>query len=520
MKKILNETTINNLIKYIFIIIFTIIFILLLFIDNSIEYNFINVHKIKNHVCLIIIFSLSLLFFLIKKYSNYKIFNNFKNIILKNDKLTIGILFFVLFILQVIILENIYFETEWDIYHVFNTANKFVNTGSFDGIDYFNNYPYFEVYPNNLTITFIFIYLIKLSNLIKFASSYKFLIIISILLVDLAGLFMLKTIKNFTQNKGYVIISAILFFFFIGLSPWFLIPYSDSYSILFPISILYFYTKKDKKIYDYILIGILIYLGYLIKPTVVIILIAIIILELTKLLFNNKIYINKYIFKNIFAVALGIMLVFTIHFDTKNNVVLFRSTKEYQFSLYHYIMMGLNTSTDGAFNADDVENSLMQNGYQGRIEYNKKTIKERINSLGVNGSLKHLVKKTLVNYNDGTFAWGKEGGFFKKVKKNNSKLSVFLKSIYYNNGNNFLIFGSIMHMLWLFILITSFIGAILKKANSKNNLIYLTIIGITLFTLIFESRARYLYLYSPYYIIAATMGIEAIYNKYKKNKQE
>ena len=180
--------------------------------------------------------------------------------------------------------------------------------------------------------------------------------------------------------------------------------------------------------------------------------------------------------------------------------------------------MGLNTETCGTFSHHDVLSSLKQKNYEKRITYNKKIIKERIKSLSLKEKLAHLINKTKVNYNDGTFAWGKEGEFYKKVNKKNTLLANFLKSIYYNDGNNFQIFYVIMQTIWLFILLISLLGASIKKANSKDNLIYLSIIGITLFTLIFEARARYLYIYSTYYIIAATIGIEAIYNKYIKNK--
>ena len=62
------------------------------------------------------------------------------------------------------------------------------------------------------------------------------------------------------------------------------------------------------------------------------------------------------------------------------------------------------------------------------------------------------------------------------------------------------------------------IGAILKKFDCNTTVAYLTLIGLTIFTLLFEARARYLYLYAPYYIILAVIGIETIYKKYQTIK--
>lgn len=39
----------------------------------------------------------------------------------------------------------------------------------------------------------------------------------------------------------------------------------------------------------------------------------------------------------------------------------------------------------------------------------------------------------------------------------------------------------------------------------------LSLIGVTLFVLIFEARARYLFIYAPFYVIAAVSGFYKLY---------
>lgn len=56
----------------------------------------------------------------------------------------------------------------------------------------------------------------------------------------------------------------------------------------------------------------------------------------------------------------------------------------------------------------------------------------------------------------------------------------------------------------------------LKLDNKEMNVIFLTLVGITLFVLLFEGRARYLFLYSPYYIISAIVGLKFLLEKYKE----
>ena len=74
-----------------------------------------------------------------------------------------------------------------------------------------------------------------------------------------------------------------------------------------------------------------------------------------------------------------------------------------------------------------------------------------------------------------------------------------------------------MQTIWLTIIILIVITSIFAKIDNKKSVIFLSIIGLTLFTLLFEARARYLYLYSTYYIILAVIGVEII-NKIKIGK--
>ena len=62
------------------------------------------------------------------------------------------------------------------------------------------------------------------------------------------------------------------------------------------------------------------------------------------------------------------------------------------------------------------------------------------------------------------------------------------------------------------------ICAILKKFDRNLAVAFLSLIGLTLFLLLFEARARYLYLYSSFYILIAVLGIEVILYKCERSK--
>lgn len=524
MKKIFNSNLMNKIVKYMSIIMFAVIFIFLLVIDTRVEYNYKNEIKPDNYKCLLVIFLFIFLVIIIvnviKKFSKNKMNKIEKAVELVNKKSTliIAILFILLFIAQIIILQNIYFETGWDLEHIFKAINKYFETGAFEDKTYFGKYSYFSVYPNNLFLVTIFAVIGRIVVHFQYHGVYKILVLLGIILVDLAGIVMVKTIENFTNIKSLKILGTLIFIAFIGLSPWFLVPYSDTYSILFPISVLYCYTKKDKKWYHYLMIGLCSYIGYLIKPTSIIVLIAIVLIECYKTIFKIKDKTKmKFVAKNGATIVLGIAIALILKMGVIN-IINYESEKEYTISLYHYLMMGINQESTGSFSHEDIINSLSIRSYDERVEYNKKTFVERLKSLSFKDFCKFYTKKTLVNYNDGTLAWGREGDFYSTVNDKENKLANLLKDFYYNDGSLYYVFSDIMQVIWIGILLFVMLGAILKEFDYNTTVAYLALIGLTIFTLLFEARARYLYLYAPYYIILAVIGIETIYKKYQTIK--
>ena len=174
------------------------------------------------------------------------------------------------------------------------------------------------------------------------------------------------------------------------------------------------------------------------------------------------------------------------------------------------MMMGMNEKMKGVFLYEDVEYTTSFKGIDNKKTANIKEIKKRLNQYGVNGYLQLLIDKLLINYDDGSFAWGIEGNFYQKTISENK--SIFLKKMYYNNGEYYKYFESYLQSIWLLILFMS-IFSIFKIRNHELLVINLTIIGITLFLLLFEARARYLFLYSPYYLLLFVIGTANIYIK-------
>lgn len=482
--------------KIIFIVMFSIILLLLLFFSNGNYYlkrNFI----ISNIFVLIPIIILIVLFTKFIKEKDISE-NKYKKILI--------CLFILIGILQIIIIVNAYFYTDWDVKVIRDLVTKYLKTNSL------RDEYYLSIYPNNILLTAI---LIGINKIPFIGSNYFTVLFFNAILVNIAGVLTCFTLKNIHSKKAGLI-SYALMTPLILLSPWIIIPYTDTMGLFFTSIIIYLYSRKEKKIYDYFFISFFAIIGYYIKPTVVIILMAIIIIEI--LSNYNKINV-RYLKKNfkIYTVFLiGVIIAFCINSSAKY-IINFKPVSYVEpFTFVHYLAMGQNNKTLGTYSEKDI-NDTATLGKKNDI----KKFKDRLTNRNVNEQINFFKNKTLLNFNDGSFCWGLDGSFFYKKNNNNNNLAKFLKSIYYADGKYYNNYIQVVHYIWLIVLFLT--PWIVQKKNKKEEyVIMISIIGITLFLTIFEPRTRYLYCYSELFVICAILGLynikNILSNLKKKNK--
>lgn len=425
----------------------------------------------------------------------------------------------ILFCIQIFISYHIHFATGWDVGNAVIPAAKMIASGnSLKDIN-----PYFSIYPNNIALVWIFAELIKIKNSISSIAGSNDLIIIIVMncfISTLTGILLYKCVERLT-NIHWAVFSWILYVLLIGLSPWFVITYSDSLALFLPILIYFIYTGHFSEkfiVIKWVLIGMLSFLGFYIKPQVIIILIAIMITEIWKMIHSTFREKMK---------TLGIVCILGIAFllsGSINQSIIrnagFVTNEEDVLGWSHFVMMGLNDERDGVYSEEDVSYSVSFKTLSERKAANLAEIKNRLNNFGVSKYLDFLSRKTLVNYGDGTFAWSQEGGFYMETYEDKDpRISPLLKSFYYDAGENYRITSTLQQVLWVAVLI-SLLGLIfIDKLKPDNRLLVLmlALIGLTMFELIFEARARYLYIYSPFYITLSVVGLRNILYRFRKS---
>lgn len=418
-------------------------------------------------------------------------------------------IFFTIFIAQIILLYNTYFYTGWDANVVNSLADNVAETGPYTTA---GQSAYLTTYPNNV---FIVSLLAFIKSIPFFGKKYLFLLAFNSLIVCVSGLLATLIIRKLISNKAallslFVTVPLILF------SPWIMIPYSDTLSMIFPILTLFIYINTEKWWKNGLMIFFSI-IGYYIKPTAILILIAIIFVDFCKKRWQIR-NLNRHTFSKDFwlktlGITNGICLALLLKYAGLNYINYQPNPETRPISFVHYLAMGQNSENCGGFLEQDYIEA--KNG----TIFELRKFCDRIINRTPGEQVSFFAKKLLMNYNDGAFAWGEEGSFYYDVPERNSSISNTLSNIVYNNGNKYIYLSQVQQIVWIFVLFGCFL-TFKKNPSTENSILQLTLIELFIFVMIFEARARYLFCYAPLFVICASIGYSNLISKIRKKRNK
>ena len=415
---------------------------------------------------------------------------------------------------EIYISYNIYFSGSWDP----DVVSGFV-IAHLQGDESWPQF-YFSRYPNNLLLFFLETACLKLNRAFGvFSQDYAMMsaIILDCITISCACFLVYKVLILHVKRKyafGGFLVTVVL----CGLSPWMSVCYSDSLGILFPVLTYYLYTKPARntrrKWASQVAAVMVCCVGYLIKPQCAIMLIAIVVTECFNFCKERKLHqlARPFLLVALTCVCLSV----TSSVLTKQcESIGMKLNPETKFGMTHFFMMGLNESRGGMYAPQDVEFSGSFATSKERTAANIEESIRRLRDMGFLGYMRHLSRKLLTTYHDGTFAWGVEGGFYTKIMDDvNTRMAPFLKSVFYSDGSRHEILKTIEQIAWIGVLIFTFAAGFIRQTEENQadlNILTLSIVGLTLFQMLFEVRARYLFLYVPVYCILATLGFENLW---------
>lgn len=412
----------------------------------------------------------------------------------KKYKYIVLILFGIIFALQIFIAKELTVFPEWDFGVVFYQAEELVNkTGEISSY-------FYEMYPNNYGILFIMVILFKILRIF----SLDFLkggILFNIIIIDIT-LFLVYILSKKLYGLKTAVLSLAMAVFITPFYMYSPIIYTDTISMPFPLIMILCYLKaKDeegtKRIF-YIFIGaVFISLGILIKTNIAIFAIAIVMYDILTNKNIRKCVLNLCI---IISTILIINTAFNIYLD--NISPLKKSERGYPVT--HWIMMGL--TGNGQYNPADIEfTSSLPNKEIRKIEI-KKEIKKRLSNYGLKGYLKFLDNKIKFTWSDGTMF------SIEKLSRNPKEITTLHQ---YITGEKKYVFVYFAQVGYLIMLINILIGAIslFKGKKTEGHLFNISIFGVFLFLILWETRSRYLVCFLGVFMLSASNGISKV-NKY------
>ena len=140
--------------------------------------------------------------------------------------LIIVFLFLFVFFIQLFISDHIYFRTGWDVSCLIGTAEHL----AFNRLENIDDYTlhYFSTYPNNLTMLYSLVPLFKIGNIVIPSNPYVFIVAFTNFCVSLSVCLSVLCIYKLTKDRIVTILGMFTGIFLIALSPWIVIPYTDS----------------------------------------------------------------------------------------------------------------------------------------------------------------------------------------------------------------------------------------------------------------------------------------------------
>ncbi len=338
----------------------------------------------------------------------------------------------------------------------------------YDGIPEIHGH-YFSVYPNNHMIFTLIYILYRIEYILTGDIRNIFPTIINIVSLDVSYIIMYRISRSTDTPERSLMcaVRGLLLTPFITYTAFF---YTDSLAMPYVTGAIYFYLRYiDKyRLSDIMICGILTAIGYKFKGSVGLIIPAIIL----DMLVNRRRNGVKVITLTITVFAVICMIISKITCGVIN--IDSAELERYKFPLIHWVMMSLHGR--GGYCGEDFRYTLSFVGYGNKINADMLRMTEKLSEMGVTGFLMHLSEKTAYTWRDGTYMTG----YYNKYR--------FLES------NIFYIIVSALHFRMLYRISRKYI-------TGKFNISEITLIILSMFLLVWETRCRYLVSFFPLLIL-------------------
>lgn len=366
---------------------------------------------------------------------------------------------------------------------------------------------YVQHYTNNHFVIILFYYFYKVLELTGVSAVWIPAILLNMACIDLGIYITYRTAKRL---KGVGCANLVLVFFL--LSPttyaWITTAYTNTFSFPFVMAILYLCLwlrggkLNVKNVIKCILLGFITVLGYYVRPTTVLPIIAMVLFSAVKFfaqpvlvqrkemrMLNPEWNLTKKVSgKRNTIIKAGIVLLSCVvtwaGCQLLMNRHIDRDKITNQFPVEHWIMMGLNERTGGGYAGEDVDYTDSFEGVEEKKKADIARIKERVTEMGPAGiALQAFVKMSRV------WAMGDDDSLQKSTYAHD--FPILYERVMGENNGWFLVYMQAYRMATFLLLFFSVLRQLRQGECHELFLYTLTFLGAVLFFLIWEANIKY-----------------------------
>lgn len=367
---------------------------------------------------------------------------------------------------------------------------------------------YFQRYPNNHFIVVLFYYYYKILYFFGIHKVWIPTVILNMLCINAGILLSWLTAENW---KGPSAANLLLGLFIICPTTyvWLTTVYTNTISFPFVMAVIYLcqcLQKNGGKRSCLILLGAVMAVGYWVRPTTIIPIIAVVIYSVLCMLRNRQRFMQKQ-----YLVKTGITaMIFLCCFAGCGKLVDRHVDQEKltgQFPIEHWIMMGLNQESAGGFSRSDEAYTLSYATKAEKRAADVQRIRQRLSRMGVSGvGIQAAVKMFSV--------WAlSDDDCFSKAEYASDFPGLYR---YFMGDDNdwYLLFMQAFRFLTFVFLTISILGQLRKKEIDESFIISLTFLGAVLFFILWEANRKYNVCFMGIYLLLMTDGIILFYHRF------
>lgn len=407
-------------------------------------------------------------------------------------------------------------DPQWDFGAIYHGALDLAANGRFVTYE-----KYLLESSNNFFITLVLCTAFKTGSVFGLSPDVTGILLNSLALAA-SVLFLYLALRK-SCGAHFALVSAFICYFFVPMVWYAPVFYTDTLSMPFVmLSVWAAVCAKNADTYKKTVLwsagfAAAVFIGYLVKGSTVIVLIAFVVAALLLGLYKNRVDAgkksNRPAAKAALAACAAALVVFALLFAgwrlwfLNNPYLNLAEHERYRLPPAHYIMMGLEG--DGGYNGPDYLLSTEIDSLALRKEANYQKINQRLSSYGVGGLLLHLQQKTAFTWADGTY--------FAPMK-----LCMYPKSEFWLHrwilpgSKDFVYFKNITTAAQGMLLCLLFGGA-LKAALCKKPRVdicffaRMAVAGLAILLTVWETRSRYLVSFAPLLVLLAADALFGLY---------